>query len=432
MPAPHHKVNVPFGIGTMCMLGVAALVASTGAVLAIGTPASQESYAAGRLRDYAAAPHVGWTQSSDTLDGYRGTNPIALADTHDNQWLLSYPSGSGRAFMMVDRLTGAHRWKHPLVAGLGDCAFDADGTVGCAVKIGDRPDGFYLLDSHGAAQSRSALDDTAKVVGAGPDFLRVNQSGYQVTMRTPAGQTLWSRTFAAAATATVDDQLITVATTDGSAFALDPETGADRIACSRCDMTAFPTGIAVEHSDATSSRVDTYARGEDGEPDSRPTHVAADRRLLSGPSTQAVLTGTDDDRITATSGHYEIRDPARAGPLWQTGGGETSKANSRACGTQVAIARKDRSHVAYRIDDGTTVGTLAPPDADSPDSDIDQSSCVGSAGDLLVFANANQLSAFDPAHGSLVWTYPLDGQASDVDGYIVLTQRATLSVLRPS
>lgn len=422
--------RIPFGIGTVAMLAIVALVATAGAVLAVGTPTVPRNYVAGQLRSYPASPDIAWTQSSDTLPGYADQNRIEVADTRDDQWLLSYPSGIGRAFIAVDRLTGRHLWEQPLVAGLGDCGYTAAGTVGCAVKLGGVPDGFYLLDDAGRPGDRSDLNDTATVTGLGPNFLRINQSGYRVALRAPSGRELWTRTFATAARVAVDGRLVIVSTTDGAGFVLDPDTGADKFACARCTITAFPTGLTVEYSDAGDERVDTYAV-VDGALATRPTSRSSGMRVLDGPSTLPVLTASGSGEVQATQGRYEVRDPARSDALWQLTDPELSKANTRPCGDQVAFALKDRSRTIYDLAEGNQVGALPPPDPERPDANLDQLNCVGSSGKLLVFANSNQLTGVDPENRRIAWTYPINGDVSVVDGYIVLTQRATLTVLRP-
>ena len=98
----------------------------------------------------------------------------------------------------------------------------------------------------------------------------------------------------------------------------------------------------------------------------------------------------------------------------------------------VAFARMDRSRVIYRLDDGERLGTIPVPSIDDPDTNLDLLSCVGSSGDHLVFGSSGQLTAFDVPAGKVAWTRPILGRAADVDGYIVLTEGTSLSVLRPN
>ncbi|GAA1481155.1 hypothetical protein GCM10009624_15950 [Gordonia sinesedis] len=420
--------RLPFGIGTVVLVLCAALVASAGAVLAIGTPDDPaETYTAGVLRDYRSSPEVAWTQSSDTLPDYRGDGAVEVADTWQDQWLLAYPSGLGRAFLLVDRYTGKPLWSSQITVGLGDCAFTQTGRLGCAVKLGDRPDGFYLVTDDGTATPTSDLDDTARVLGVGDNFVRVNQSGYRVTLRTPAGQTRWSRTFGAAASARFVDGVLIVATVDGSEFVLDPATGTDRVSCSQCDIRAYPTGIAVVSTEFGDEKVSMYSTAG-GTVAPRPVSESGGLTVLDAPSTLPVLTATGDNDVMATQGRYEIRDPAQARALWTISDPELSKANARPCGSLVSFARKDGSRVTYRLRDGRQIAAMPAPD--SPDRNISTLSCVGSSADGMVFVNANQLTAF--SGGRVSWEQDISGSASAVDGYIVVTQGTTVSVLRPN
>jgi hypothetical protein len=423
--------RLPFGIGTVTGLLVAAMVASVGVVLAMGTPDQPTSYGAGQIRGYPDSPAIAWTQSSDTLPGYGSDTDIEVVDTWQDTWLLAYPSGIGRAFLAVDRATGAPRWDQPVTSGLGGCAFDGGGQLGCAIKVGSAPDGFYLIDDDGIPTKRSDLDDTAQVVGVGPNFLRIDQAGYRVSLRAPDGGTVWNRTFAAAASARYTEGVLLVSTADGGEFVVDPSTGRDLIACSVCQLTVYPSGITVQYNGFGDERVEGHAI-TDGEIGTRPTWVAEGLRVVPGTSTLPVLTGAGDGQIQQTQGRYEVRDPARAAALWQITDPELSKANTRPCGTQVAFALKDRSRLIYSLDEGKKVGELPEPSLDSPDANIDQLQCIGSSGNSLLFGNTNQITAFDVPGGRVAWEYPTIGNARVVDGYIVLTQGTSLSVLRPN
>ncbi|MFW0783331.1 hypothetical protein AAFP35_02315 [Gordonia sp. CPCC 206044] len=425
--------RLPFGIGTVTMVLVAALVAIVGVVLATGSPSGASSeYTDGRLRAYHDAPEVAWTQSSDTLPGYRDAAGIEVVDTWRDQWLLSYPSGMGRAYLLVDRSDGQPTWDAPVLAGLGSCAINEAGQVGCAIKLGDHPDGFYLIDGSGSTTSSTALDDTQRVAAVGMDFLRIDAAGYRATLQTTTGREIWSRTFASAAKVSSNtDDVLSIATADGTQFVVDPATGRDRLSCSQCSITAFGSGITVQYNEFGHERVASYPI-DDGTVADRPVAVSEGLRVLDGPSTLPVLTGTGDGQVQAAQGRYQIRDPARAEALWQVTDPELSKANTKPCGTMVALALKDRSRLFYTLRDGQRIGRLDPPSFEDPDANIDQLSCVGSSGDTVVFANPNQITAFDARAGRIAWTRPVIGSAQSVDGYLVVREGTTLTVLRPN
>ena len=424
----------PFGMGTVTMILVAAMVAVFAAVLAIGTPADpQLDHSAGQLRSYDREPDVAWTLSDASLPGYGAGRRIEVVDTWQDHWLISYPSGIGRAFLLVHRSSGTAVWDEPIVAGLGDCAFNGFGQVGCAIKLGgDVGDGFYLVDERGSLATPTTLDDTKQVVGVGTDFLRIDQAGYHVTLRTPDGREIWSRTFAAAASAEVrPDGMLVVATADSGRYILDPATGADRLSCTQCIITSYPTGITVEYDATAEQRVETYA--VDGDDLRTPaTSVSDGLRVVGGPSVLPVLTGTGDSQVQMAQGRYEIRDPAQSDALWQITDPELSKANTKPCGTEVAFALKDRSRIFYGLADGDRIGAMAPPSFETPGENIDNLNCIGSAGTNLVFANADQLTAVDAETGEIAWTRSIVGAADVVDGYLVLQQGSSLSVLRPN
>lgn len=425
--------RLPFGIGTVVFVLVAAMLIAVGWVLATGSPgqATAASYSGGRLRGYEAEPAVAWTQSSDTLPGYGADTGIEVADTWRGRWLLAYPSGLGRAFLLVDRATGKPVWHHPVVAGLGGCAITESGQVGCAVRIGDVPDGFYLVDDDGVPGSRSPLDDTAQVVGVGPNYLRIDQAGYRVDLRSPDGHEIWSRTFAAAAQARYGSNgLLTISTVDGARFVVDPATGRDQVTCTQCEITVFDDGITVQHNELGHESVAGYAI-TDGRLGTRPTFASPSLQVVGGPSTLPVLTGTGPDQVDATQGRYEIRDPARAHALWQITDTELSKANTKPCGTMVAFALKDRSRVIYTLTDGKRVGRVDAPAVDNPDVNIDQLACVGSSGSTLVFADHDQITAYDAADGHVAWTRSVIGTTEAVDGYVVVHEGTSLTVLQP-
>ncbi|MGC5255822.1 hypothetical protein ACPXCG_05675 [Gordonia sp. DT218] len=424
--------RMPFGIGTVTMLLVAAMVASVAAILAIGTPADNSTeYRDGHLRGYATEPDVAWTQSSDTLPGYRADSGVEVVDTWRDEWLLAYPSGLGRAFVLVNARAGSPLWKDPVVAGLGGCGLNDLGQVGCAIKLGGVPDGFYLIDDTGTPTSGTDLDDTEHVVGVGTDYLRIDQAGYRATLRDPTGREIWSRTFAASAQArTRPDGVLIVSTADGTRFVLDPATGADRLSCSQCDITSFDTGITVQYNEFGRERVATYAVTE-GDVQTPPVAVSDGLRVLGGKSTLPVLTGTGDGQVQATQGRYEIRDPAREDALWQITDPELSKANTKPCGTEVAFALKDRTRLFYTLADGKRIGRMDPPAFDRPESNIDHLSCVGSSGTTMIFADSDQVTAIDTTTGQISWTRSVIGTTEAVDGYLVLHEGTSITVLRP-
>nr|WP_053776737.1 hypothetical protein [Gordonia sp. NB41Y]KOY49805.1 hypothetical protein ISGA_07800 [Gordonia sp. NB41Y] len=425
------RARVP-GIGTVALVLAAALIATAGGVLAIGSPDRPSSgYTAGQLRSYPSTPDTAWTLSSQDLPDYSSDAGIEVAGTHGDRWLISYPSGIGRAYLLIERGSGHPIWKAPLKVGTGSCAITADGVVGCAVDVTALPDAFYLVDDDGTPTRPTPLDDTHSVVGVGSSFLRINQSGYRVTMRTVDGDEVWSRSFAATASAQVTDNgLLQISTNDATEFLVDPATGRDLLHCSQCSITTYPTGIAVSHDGLDTRGVDTYAVS-DGTLSPEPTARSAGLRVVPGASTLPVLTATGQAQMEATQGEYEIRDPAQGRALWQITDPELSKANTRPCGAYVAFALKDRSRAVYALADGSHLGNLPEPDVESPDTNIDQLRCVGSTGGLLVFANGGQITAFDPARGSVAWAQPILGRARVVDGFVVLEQGTTLSMLRP-
>ncbi|MFW0794033.1 hypothetical protein AAFP30_09495 [Gordonia sp. CPCC 205515] len=430
-PAGHLR-RLPFGIGTVTIILIAVMVGSVGAVLAFGGSDEPATFDNGRLRPYPGEPAVAWSVSSDNLPGYRSDAGIDVVDSWQDRWLLSYPSGLGRAFLLVKRTSGEHLWSQPVVVGLGGCAITDDGRVGCAIKLGGVPDGFYLIDDDGTPTDASSLDDTAQVVGVGRDFLRIDQAGYRVAMHDAGGREIWSRTFAAAAKASWRHEgVLTIQTVDGARFIVNPTTGRDRLACTQCTITVFATGITVQYNESGRERVATHAI-ENGAVDERPTSQSPSLRVLAGPSTLPVLTGTGVGQIDATQGRYEIRDPAQSGALWQITDSELSKANTRPCGEQVALALKDRSRVFYRLADGKRLGTLGPPALDNPDANIDQLSCVGSSESTLVFANNNQITAYDTTHGDIAWSRSVIGPTTVTDGFIVVHEGTSMTVLAPN
>jgi len=426
--------RIPFGIGTVVMLICGAMIGSLAVVLAQPSAAPHGGgHGYGQLRSYADAPEAVWTRGIDDLPGFSGSGgSVTVADTHGSTWLLAYPSGIGRAFLAVNRHDGTSRWDHPVVAGLGSCAFDAEGHIGCAIKVGNVPDGFYRVDAgSGALDPAQPLEDTGRVLGVGRNFIRVDQVGYRVTSTSPDGATRWSRTFADSATPTYipEVDLVDIKLADASHSLLDPETGKTRLSCGPCTVTVFPTGLAVSHA-GDSAVIDFYGF-TGGKLSAKPTHVSRSMEVATGPAVLPVLRGTGSATLNQTHGQFEVRDPAKPKALWAVSDDALSKAKPMACGRLVAFARKDGSRNVMRLDGkGTVVGRLPTPDRQRPDTAIAELRCVGSFGDTLVLANDNQVTAFDAKSGSIRWEFPASGSAQNVDGFIVLRQGATISLLR--
>ncbi|GAA4737966.1 PQQ-binding-like beta-propeller repeat protein [Gordonia alkaliphila] len=417
------------GIAAVGILGSLLLVVIAGAVL--WGPTEQDHRGDdGLLRDYSAAPETAWTVDDQSLPGYTGSGPITVADQRGADWLLSYPSGLGRSFTLVDGVTGDQRWTTPVRAGLGDCALTGDRRVGCAVKLGDRPNGFYLIDDEGTPQEAGPLDDTVQVTAVGNDFLRINQFGRQVTLRTPAGDARWERAFASAAKATVNGGLLVVTTADGRGFVLDPTTGADLLACEQCDVRVYESGVLTVSNGPDGRQVQVYPR-TDRSVAATPVRTARSMTVVSGDSVLPVLAGTGAAAMMEDSGHYEVIDPATGKGLWQIADPELSKSNTRACGDIVAFARKDRSRRFFDLRDGAALGSMAPPSITDPEHNLDLLRCVGSSGSTLLMASRATLTAYDAAAGTIAWDREINGTAAAVNGYVVLTQGTELSVLRP-
>lgn len=420
--------RLPFGVGTVVMILAAALVLCTAAVLRISPPPmATGEYSNGLLRDYADDPSVAWTHDRTTLPEFGEAGVPVVADTRGQQWLLAYPSGVGRAFLLIDRDSGDPLWPAPVIAGLGDCAFNTQGSVGCAVNLGQLDNGFYLVDDDGAATRLDDLDETKTVVGVGTDFLRINQAGIAATMTTPTGTQRWTRTFADTTSARHHRGMLVIST-PGNEFVVDPRTGEDLLACDDCRVVSYPSGVVVQYNDRENPRVTGHVvRG--GALVTEPVAESAGLSLAGGPSVYPVLSAARG--FMETQGRYEIRDPARQEALWQVTDPELSKGNSRACGEIATFALKDYSRVFYNLTDGVQMSTM-PAETMSGDTDIATLSCLGSFGSTVVFANDNQVTAFDAGKGEITWTHPVvRGQATAIDGLIVLMQGETLSVLRP-
>ncbi|GAA3955638.1 PQQ-binding-like beta-propeller repeat protein [Gordonia caeni] len=419
----------PGGIAAVGVVGSLLLVVVAGLVL-WGPSAPEYTAADGVLRDYTSAPSVAWELGDESLPDYAGNGPVTVADHRGTDWLLAYPSGLGRAFLLVDVRNGHQLWDAPVRAGLGDCAISAERRVGCAVKLGDQPDGFYLIDADGTPRTAGPLDDTVQVTAVGADFLRINQFGRQASLRTADGTTRWSRSFAAAATARTDGGLLVVGTADGRGFVLDPATGDDQIACEQCEVMVYPQGVLTVHSAPDHRAVEVFARTGRRVADA-PVRTADSMTVVGGDSVLPVLAGTGAGQIMEDAGHYEVIDPATGEGIWQIADPELSKSNTRPCGTLVAFALKDRSRRFYSLEDGTPLGRLAPPSIDAPDENLDLLRCIGSSDRTAVFASRSSVTAYNAGSGTLAWRRDINGTATAVDGYVVLTQGTSLSVLRP-
>lgn len=432
MPIQFRARRLPFGMGAVAAVGSAALVVTAGLVL--GQP-GQTQVPEGHdvLRGYASAPETAWVIDDQSLPGLTGDGDIEVADTSGSDWLIAYTAGIRRMYLLVDADTGRPQWDAPVNAGFGACAFDGSGDVGCAVRTRtDGPEnGFFLVDAgSGETERTSQGSDTAHLVGIGSDFVHTNESGYRVSRQSASGDERWNRTFAASATPAVSDGVLVVTTSDGARFALDPETGADVVACQDCEMTTYPTGLVVSRSHDGSTTLDFYSV-DDGVVDPERTRSANDLQVVPGESTLPVVTAAGDT-VLDSHGRYQVVDPATGLASWQVSDPELSKVHTRPCGPQVSFARKDRSRVFFTLADGARVGELTEPAFGNPDANIDMLSCVGASEDIAVFGNRNQLTAFRPSTGDQAWTLPINGEASDVDGRIVLTQGSTLSVLAPN
>lgn len=421
----------PFGMAAVAAFGSLALVITAGIVLS-GTPDERTGSAAlGVIETYSSEPTEAWTLDETSLPGAGGNGSISVTATGGTDWLVAYSAGIKRSFMLIDSRSGRPQWDAPINAGFGDCSINDQRQIGCAVRlrISGPENGFYLADRDSGDLTRTADGgETATVLGLGPNFVHVNQSGYQVSMRSAAGKTLWSRTFAGAAKVRSARSALIIETSDGASFVVDPRTGSDRVACAQCTVDEFATGLTVTTTKSGSESVEFYPFTTSSvaeEPSGR-----ADRaRVVRGPSTYPVIAPAGEGSSLAGAGRYEIIDPGTGEALWNIADPELSKANARPCGTVISVARKDRSRVFFTLSDGTRRGSMPPPALDQPDANLDAATCLGASDDVAVFANPNQLTAYDINTGQLRWTRTLLGTAEDVDGQIVLRQGSTLSKL---
>ena len=425
--------RAPFGIGTVVMLLCAVMVAATGAVLAIGTPERATSFAFGQLRPYADTPTTAWSLSSSTLPNYASDSPIEIAATHDHQWLLSYPSGIGRAYLLVDRATGKSLWDRPIDVGVGQCGITTSGVVGCAARASESlSTGFYVLDDSGKPGQRSDLGDSTGVIGVGQDFLRISSSANRVALHRPSGEQLWSASYDSTPTASsTPNGLLEISTVAAHRALLDPATGKTLLECDDCSITSFPTGITVDHIASADHEFEAYSV-TNGVLNPQPTERLAHMRSVTGPSTMAVLTPVGATQMQAAQGSYLVVNPATPSTGWQLSESELSKANTRPCGSYVAFARKDRTRAIYTLADGTFVGSLPAPSISDPDTNLDYLRCVGSSNDLILFASESQLTAINPAAGRIAWTLPIAGQMEAVDGYLAVREGTSLRVFAPN
>ena len=419
---------------TVAAVGSAAMLVTAGVVLS-GTPADGvDESDQGVLQNYAAEPAESWTLDDTVLRGAGGQGAVAVAATTGNDWLISYPVGFKREFMLIDSRSGRPQWDAPIDTGFGSCGINAREQIGCAVRLQiDGPEnGFYLADRQSGELTRVAdSDDTSTVMGSGLDFVHVNQSGYQVTLRTPTGETKWSRTFAGAAQVTVAHGDLIVATSDGASFVVDPVDGADIVSCTQCSIDSFATGITATRTAPGAESVSFYPATESGI--SREASGTAERsRLVRGPSTYPVIAPAGEGSALDSAGRYQIIDPATGVALWQMADPELSKSNARPCGAVFSAPRKDRSRIFVDLADGTRRGSMPPPALDQPDANLDVANCVGASDEVAVFANPNQLTAYSIDTGQQLWSRSIAGTAEIVDGRIVLRQGSTLTALRPN
>ncbi len=174
------------------------------------------------------------------------------------------------------------------------------------------PDGFYLIDETGTPTRTARYLDTRKVVGLGTNFLRVDECGHQLSLNTPAGRTIWARTFAAPVVdLEVAGDIVIVKTADASQYVINPATGDNRLACDQCTIDLYPTGITVEHQQYGEEKVDTHAIVN-----GRVNRLVAEApglQVESGPSILPVLTASD--RIFADGGHADPRPGPALGGL---------------------------------------------------------------------------------------------------------------------
>ncbi|WP_168186948.1 PQQ-binding-like beta-propeller repeat protein [Williamsia sp. 1138] len=417
------------GIGIVVLTLSIAMVISVGLVLSMGTPTTTSGdFSNGQLRSYQGEPTEQWSLDLTDMRTYgEGATPV-VAGTLGDIWLIAYPSGLGTTYLAIDRRNGERLWDVPIDAGLGSCAINGQGELGCALSLTDRPDGFYLADlTSGELRGRSDIRNTRAVTGFGPDFLRVNDSGYQVSRNAPDGRQIWARTFAAAAKVEVQDDVVAISASDGSKHIIDPATGIDRIGCDSCDMEIYPSGVALQFTGTDEQRVEFYRA------DGTRTSVNDKQQLVSGTSVLPVTTGTGPAQIMQTQGTYAVFDPPDAQRLWQITDPELSKVNTRPCGSVVIFALKDATRTAFDLRSGEQLGRFARPDLMNPAANIDYLSCVGQGGDIAVFGNGGELTAFDVRNGSIAWQRSIvGGQAEVVDGYLVLEEGSTLTMLAPS
>lgn len=426
--------RLPFGMPAVAAAGAVALVVTAGVVLSGSAEDTPDSSAQGVLQNYATTPAEAWTLDDAALPGAGGQGAITVAATVGHDWLISYPVGFKHEFMLVDSRSGRPQWDAPIDAGFGGCGINTVGEIGCAVRLQiDGPqNGFYLADRSTGELTHMADDaGTATVLGFGHDFVHVNQSGYQVSLRTPTGETRWSRTFAAAAQVSVAHGELIVATADGASFVVDPADGSDRISCAQCTVDSFLTGITVTSTKIGEESVAFYPATGTAIAD-EPSGTAERSTLVRGPSTYPVIAPAGEGSSLEASGRYEIVDPGTGEALWQIADPELSKAGARPCGAVFSVARKNRSRVFFDLVDGNRRGAMPPPALDAPDANIDNSTCLGASEEVVVFANANQLTAYNVDSGTPAWTRPVLGKAENVDGTIVLRQGSTLTALRPN
>ena len=97
----------------------------------------------------------------------------------------------------------------------------------------------------------------------------------------------------------------------------------------------------------------------------------------------------------------------------------------------VNFGRLDGSRTTYALADGAHIGSGPPPGPQQPI--LANPRCVGSSGTTMVVVNQGLLTGLTPAN-TAAWERGLSspGLVRVVDGYIVVSEGSTLSMLRPN
>lgn len=421
------------GIAVVSTIAAVAMVACVIVVLTIGR-SHDSPRAPGDLRSYSAPPQPMWTMSpAETagVDPAQWSPAPQVVGVHGDRWLLTSRGGDGIRVTEVRAETGTPIWSGGLDVGLGMCAFDDAGHLGCVRRpLTATTASFGLVDDSGRFHRSADVDDTAGMVGVTDGFALMSKVGHRVTGVGTDGSTTFSTTLTSPATLRWSDATLTAARTDGGASILDPATGEQRYSCTSCTLTTYPSGVAAEidspDGDASSSvtLIDTAGRI---------TATETDTALVAGPSPLPVLTGAGPTTVFADHGTYEARDltPGSA-RRWRSDSTDNSKSGAQACGSMFFLPKIDRSRQILDFGSGDTVGTLAPASVNRPDTDLDQLTCLGSHGNTAIFTDTDTITAVDVARGRVSWQLPFNGTVEVVDGYLVLRQGTELSVLQPN